>query len=95
MPWVPKKPDRSGPHVAHHNWIHERVTGSPDNPMLIAGSGIVLSVNEHGQTTIRSTAVSGGSSGEKIRMLLCDAITGESKYYLVVAEVDPDQTPPA
>ncbi len=62
MPWVPKKPDRSGPHVAHHNWMHERVTGSPDNPMLIAGSGIVLSVNEHGQTTIRSTAVGGGGS---------------------------------
>lgn len=34
-----------------------------------------------------------GDSMEKIRMLLCDSVTGESKYYLVAAEEDPDQTP--
>lgn len=35
-----------------------------------------------------------GGGGAKIRLLLCDGITGgPPKYYLVTAELDPDQTP--
>lgn len=34
-----------------------------------------------------------GGDMDRVRMLLCDSVTGEAKYYLVAAELDPDQTP--
>jgi len=36
-----------------------------------------------------------GGSGAKVRLFLCDSITGIGAYYLVHAELDPGQTPAA
>lgn len=93
MPYVPKKPSVTGGHTAHHDWMHKRLTGASDNRLIVAGPGIVLGVNEHGQYMLEATARRGASGS--VRLLLCDSVTGESAYYLVAAELDPDQTPSA
>ena len=37
----------------------------------------------------------GGGDNATVRLFLCDSVTGLGSYYLVAAELDPDQTPAA
>lgn len=88
---VPPRPEGQTRIVAWAQAIHDKIFAGG-----LIGSTPSTWVESHKEGVyLLESSGRGGAGGEKIRMLLCDAITGESKYYLVVAEVDPDQTTPS
>ena len=63
--------------------MHKRLTGSADNPLLLAGPGVTLGVNEHGQYIVGATArgFGGQEAGSSIRIAKITSVAGlESNY---------------
>ncbi len=58
------------------------------------GVGTMLEDNADTSGPLLCRVRLGTGAGSRIRLLLCDGATGgDPKYYLVTAELDPDQTP--
>lgn len=86
---IPPRPEGATNHIAHHQGIWDALYAGG----LIASTPTVKVAFTNGNYQLHATAKPGGGGGAKIRVLLCDPDTGEAKYYNIVGELDPDQTP--
>lgn len=60
MPHVPRKPHRRNSLAAFLAWAHDRLTGT--EPLLVAGPGISVGLNQYGQYLLQATGLAGGSA---------------------------------